>query len=99
MDTGIVEHHNVGLGPDLRTESVEECDHIALSGWLLNRRPDQGMVLIRSPQYINALPMRLRLNGMRLTARRPAVGNWRIRTEAGFVKKQQAAQPLPGQFS
>lgn len=98
MNPGVIQHHDVRLGTDLLTESIEEGDHIVLSCGPLDGFPDQRLVLIERAEHIDALPMRLRFNRMCLTARCPAVGDWRVRAKAGLIEEEQAAQPLPGQF-
>ncbi len=90
MDARIVEYHDVRLRADLRAEPIEKSDHIFLSCWSLERAPYQGLVLIERAEHIDALSMRLWRNPMRLTARCPTVGEWRVRAKTGFVIEEQA---------
>lgn len=99
MDAGIVEHHNMRLCTGLRTEPVEERDHVLLPRGSFEGAPHQRLVLVERPQHIDTLSVRLRLNRMRVTPWCPAIADRRVRAEAGFIKKEQAAQSLPGQFS
>ena len=88
MDASIVEYDNVRQCAYLRAESIKEGNHILLPRWSFDGTPHKGVVLIERAEHINSLPMRLRLHRMHLATRCPAVRDWRVRAEAGFVKEQ-----------
>lgn len=74
-----------------RRELVKEADHV-----VAHRRPALGfpvqrIVVPQRAQDIDTFAMGQRFHTARLANRRPARLDRRIRTEAGFVKKQQLA--------
>ena len=72
-------------------EFVEESDHVVAYCRPTLRSPVQLVVMAQRSQDIDAFAMRQRFHATRLSNRRPARLNRRIRAETGLVIKQQFA--------
>ena len=77
-------------------EFIEESDHVVAYCRPTLRSPVQLVAMAERTQNIHALAMRQRFHATRLSNRRPARLNRRIRAETGLVIKQQFALPGTG---